>query len=251
LKKNFKFVSFLILLPLVAGVENTNRDSTETNLKIAGGLGSYAYITRGCEGEVLTKEKIPFKDTGFSFDHKFKAPLKVGLRCGYIWDKKDRATEYIDWIDTMIIVENSNNFYLNPDLSFEGKRFGIGVGPFFAQKTLYGREGEELGKILPSWHIRIGSRKLYFSANMLENVPLYSGGGYADLGVGGAVNPNFSYWIGLGSSGPYDNSGLLLKTNFKLHRNWYLDLTGRLGQSEGVSESAISAGLNYRVFGTK
>jgi hypothetical protein len=251
MKKNFKFVSFFMLLPLVVGVQNANNDSTETNFKIAGGLGSYAYITRGCEGEVLTKEEIPFKDAGFSFDHKFRSPVKIGLRGGYIWDNRDRATEYIDWIDTLIIVENSDNFYLNPDLSFEGRWFGIGAGPFFAQKTLYGREGGEWGKSLPSWHIRIGSKKGYFSMNMLENIPLYSGGGYLNLGVGGSASPNFSYWIGLGSSGPYDNVGFIAKTDIRLKSNLYLDLAGRLGTSEGVSESAISAGLNYRVFGRK
>lgn len=240
-----KILSLFIFLPLVIGVENTGRDSSETNLKIAGGLGSYAYVTRGCEGEVLSKEKIPFKDVGFSMDHKFKAPVKIGLRSGYI---SDEGTYYYHDINK---VESRKNFYLNPDIALEWKNFGFGVGPFIAQKTLRGKEESDWGKTPPSWHIRIGPKTTFFSINMLENVPLYSGGGYLNLGVGVMPSRNFSLWLGLGTTGPYDNVGFIAKTDFRLKGNLHLDLAGRLGSSEGISENAMSMGLNYKIMGRK
>lgn len=219
------------MLPLVVGVQGNNKDSTETNIKLAGGVGSYAYITRGCEGQVISKNKIPFKDLGFSFDHKFKFPVRVGLRGGRIWERD------ISFPDSEI-----TNFYLNPDLSLEWKWFGIGAGHFVAQRVLYNWDS----KNLTSGHLRLGSPEGYFSIHLLESFPFYSGGGYLSMGGGGKASRRLSYWLGISYPGPYDALGFLIKTNFKLKGNLYLDLAGRLGSSEGISENAISVGLNYR-----
>jgi hypothetical protein len=250
MRKITKILSFFVVLPLLIGVENDEKDSTETNFKIAVGQGSYAYVTRGCEGEVLTKDKIPFTDFGFSADHKFKSPIKIGLRSGYISDEIPVSSVYYDDYKSYLF-EDRTNFYFNPDFSLEWKWFGIGAGPFFAQKTLYGSEGETWGKTLPSGHIRLGTKSAYISINMLENVPLYSGGGYLDLGYGVRASRNFSFWLGMGTSGPYDYIGFVAKTNLRLKGNLHFDLAGRLGSSEGISENAISMGLNYRMIGGK
>lgn len=232
--KKLRFLGFLFILPLVVGAQVGENDSSMTNIKFGGGAGSYAYVTRGCEGQVIRKKRIPFRDIGFSFDHKFKFPVRVGLRGGHIWDKTVYSPD-----------ETITNFYLNPHVSLELRSFGIGAGLCSAQKELSAKKsGSET--TLPSWHLRLGSRKLYFSIHMLENVPIYSGGGFVNLGFGGRAGRETSCWFGVSSPRPYDGLGFLVKTNFKLQGNWYLDLAGRLGQSEGVSESAFSLGLNYR-----
>jgi len=246
MRKISRIVCLFVITPLVIGMEATNRDSSETSLRIAGGVGSYAHISRGCEGEVLSKEKVPFKDAGFSVDHKFKASVKLGLRGGYISENQLRYDYTFPPPDNKHI----DNFYLNPNFSFESEKFGIGVGPFIADKNLYSREGENWGNILPSAHVRLGTKKLYLSANLLENVPLYSGGGYLDFGVGTSVKSS-SFWVGLNPEGPYDSWGLVVKTDFKFHENWSVGLNGRLGTAEGISESAISVGLGYRLTRTK
>lgn len=237
-----RIACLLIVTPLVIGVQTTSRDTSETSLRLAGGAGSYAFISRGCEGEVLQKQKASFADAGFSLEHKFKAPVKLGLRGGYI--SEDQL-----WYDhTLPPPTNAHrtNFYLNPDFSFESEKFGFGVGPFFADKNLYSREAQNWGKILPSAHVRLGSSRLYLSANLMENLPLYSGGGYLDFGVGASVKPA-SFWVGLNPEGPFDSWGLVIKTDFRFHPNWSVGLNGRLGTAEGISESAISLGLGYRL----
>lgn len=240
--KNLRFLGFSFLLPLVFGMPVSEEDTTEINMKVAGGIGSYAYITRGCEGQTLSKTDIPFKDVGFTVDYKLKSPVQVGLRAGKIWEEYKHAV-YTDGIE----FKEMTNSYLNPNISFEWRKFGIGAGPFFPKRHLPHRQDRQWAKRLPSWHLRVGGPKFYFSIHMLENVPLYSGGGYLNLGFGGAAGRKTSYWIGLGASGPYDGTGFVAKTNFYLKKNWYLDLAGRLGGSEGDVEHAIAVGLNYRL----
>ena len=226
------------MLPFVVGVQGNNKDSTVTNIKLAVGTGSYAYITRGCEGQVISKNKVPFKDLGFSLDHKFKFPVRVGLKGGNIWERYSLE-------EVNLQSGTATNFYINPDISLEWKWFGIGAGLFSAEKDLYWRD-MGLARNLPSGHLRLGSPQLYLSAHLMESVPLYSGGGYLNFGLGGQASRRVSYWLGIGVTGPYDNGGFLIKTNIQVKGNWHLDLAGRLGQSQGISENALSFGINYR-----
>lgn len=82
------------------------------------------------------------------------------------------------------------------------------------------------------------------SSSFLHHVPLYSGG-YYQLGLGSGKNPNFDWWTGLGIVGPYDNFGLLFKSDIHLQRHLQLNMLTRLGFSAGISENAIGAGLTY------
>lgn len=242
--RNLKYLGFFFLLPLVVGMQPGQDDTTEMNIKFAAGRGSYSHITRGCEGQALTKQDIPFKDIGLSIDYQFKPPIQVGLKGGTIWEEyKYGVYTYEIKIDEM--TKSYTNSYINPNISFEGKRFGVGIGPFFSEKYLPYREDRNWIKNSVSWHLRFGKPKLYFSIHMLENVPLYSGGGYINLGLGMAAGRKTNYWFGLGTSGPYDVTGLVAKANFNLKENWYLDLAGRLSLSE--QEYGISIGLNYKL----
>ena len=236
-----KYFGLLFLFPLVIGVQGEGPDSSETNFKLAGGAGSYAYVSRGCAGEVLNKQKIPYADGGFSIDHKFKFPLRIGFRGGYI-----REHSRTSWEQAYSTDERTNNFYFNPDMALDWKYFGIGAGFFSSQKDLYWRD---IGpaRNFPSGHIRIGSPRFYFLAHLMESVPLYSGGGYLNLGLGGKVSRKVSYWLGLGIIGPYDTEGFLVKTDFEFAKNWQLNLAGRWGGSQGISENAVSLGLSYRI----
>ena len=52
----------------------TSNDSTETNIKITGGIGEYAEIKRGCSGNVIEKNRVPLREVGISIDHKTMLP---------------------------------------------------------------------------------------------------------------------------------------------------------------------------------
>ena len=47
----------IFMLPIAVGMEG---DSASTTVGFGAGVGSYAHVTRGCEGQVLSKERDPF-----------------------------------------------------------------------------------------------------------------------------------------------------------------------------------------------
>ncbi len=230
--KKFRcYGTFLLLLPLAVGVEIPTEDSSETNIRFAGGGGSYASILRGCEGEVLQKDKLSYSDYGMSVDHGFRnSPLKIGLRGGYIK------------------VEQYDAYYINPNFSFEGRLGGLRLGVLTANHKgiLTSRDDDFVRQIL-TVNLRLGPTKsVHFSGSFFENLPLYSGGGLVDAGVGFGVGPRSTLWLGF-SGLPFDGLGLLAKSDVGLNRNWLLNLSGRYGNSEGINEWGISAGITYRL----
>jgi hypothetical protein len=225
-------------------MEGTGGDSTFTSVQLTGGAGSYAYITRGCEGEILSKEAVPFRDAGFSVDHRGLGPVQVGMKGG--WYSESRRMGH--WRPNAGL----NAYYLNPNVALEWRRFGIGLGPLLAEAPLHDfllsdENGYDRGiKALPTGHIRVGSRKAYFSAHLLEGLPLVSGGGFMAGGFGFSPGPGASIWIGLTTPLPYDGMGALGQAAIPVARNTHLRVGLRIGQSNGVSECAGSLGLDHR-----
>ena len=71
------------------------------------------------------------------------------------------------------------------------------------------------GNVYPTWLLRnVNKEKFHFSTQYLSNVPIFSGGGMADLGFGfGSTENRNLTWIGI-SWGPYQNAGLSIKQKY-------------------------------------
>src|SRR5262245_53675887 len=67
-------------------------DSTDTAVQLYGGLGQYALVSRGCEGQILRKHAIPFQELGAGVEHRTASPLRLGIRSSYIFDKEEVFT---------------------------------------------------------------------------------------------------------------------------------------------------------------
>ena len=235
----------IVILPLAVGVE-TPTDSSYTKFRVLGGGGSYASIIRDCEGNPVTKRQYSYRDFGAEISHKLKQPLTIGAKGGYVRDGQPIRTP----TDTVSV--DKRFFYINPCLSLEQEWFGLGGGILISEEHLTEIDDqvtEERGKALyPSLHLRFGTlEEVYFSTSLYENLPLYSGGGYFDLGVG--LNPlpsKLHTWLGL-SGGPFDNVGLASKMDVRLNQNWELNARGRYGDAEGIAEWGIAAGLTYNL----
>ncbi len=224
-------VAGLMLAPLVADVESGGRDSSEFRLTLAGGGGSYAAVSRGCGGGVLVEDLLPFSDVGVSIE-RASGPAVFGLRGSFIHTS-----------DGPDPVENA---LLNLYASFEGRRVGIGTGIVATRKGLPRRDDNRVRSPV-SAHVRFGNpAKLYLSASVFENLPLYSGGGYLDTGFGGRPHRRLNLWVGVSGGGPYDAGGVLMKSSLTLSRDLDLGLRARFGSSEGVSENAFSIGVTRR-----
>jgi hypothetical protein len=267
----------LILLPVVVGVQKDHTDSLFTDLTFGGGAGSYAgrYYTRhyspgsGCDGGsgawqyIEHRKKISFKDAGFGIDHQVSKDFRLGLRTGYV---KDKRVKYTGDDYSKFKLESNTSWIFNPYMSVEGKSMGFGLGPVISTKGIYypSSKGKDyakdkfIKKTLVSYHLRFGSPKsIYASLSRLENIPLMSGGGYLNYGLGTEGIPRVSLWVGGSGNKPFDSMALLVKVGAKLSPHWTVYSTYRSGETEGdpydggkkrIDEKAFSVKLNYRFF---
>lgn len=221
--------------PLAVGPSGDFSDSSATRFAIAAGSGSYAVITRGCEGEVLSGYKRDFHDAAATVQHEFRGPLVLGVRAQQISGPPNVAgtgLEQVLW---------------NPHVALEWRSFGIGGGWVTPNGANQEYSGLDQLDILPvSAHLRFGDlRRTYLSIQAMEDEPCYSSGGTFVVGIGARASSAVHLWFGVGGVTPYDGVGLLARTDIQVTPGLQASIGGRLGSSEGVSENAIRAGLSY------
>jgi hypothetical protein len=253
-------------------VQKEHSDSLFTDLMFGAGAGSYAgrYYTRhyspgsGCDGGnwqyVEHHKKIGFQDAGFGLDHQVSSKLRLGFRTGYISDKR---VKYVGDDYNSFTLEPKTSWIFNPYFSLEGKGMGFGLGPLYASNGIYypSSDAEDYAKnkfvkkALISYHLRLGNpRTFYASLSHLENIPLISGGGYLNYGIGTEAIPRISLWVGGSSGKPFDEGAWLFKAGARLTPHWSIHSVYRSGETKGdystkrISEKAFSVRLNYRFF---
>jgi len=282
MKLGLKLCSALMVLPLVMGVQKHHSDSSYTDLTIGAGGGSYSntFYTRtytptsgtGCDGSTTSggywtyhenREKISYKDAGIGLETTTSKKTKIGIRLGYIKDTR------IEVSNESYTSKAKTSYIINPHFSFEFKGIGFGAGFFLATQGLYYPSfkkdsyndnyftGNDRSKeILPSFHLRLGNPKyLYASVSHLENIPVLSGGGYLNYGVGTEAIPHVSLWAGYSDKKPFEKGSFLLKGGLKLSNSLSLNFTYRPSvETQGmeiykpIKESAFSVRLSYRFF---
>jgi len=280
MKLGLNLCSVLMVLPLVMGVQKHRSDSLYTDLTIGGGSGSYGntFYTRvytpgsgtGCDGSgsggsytyYEHRKKIGYQDGGIGFETTVSKKAKIGLRAGYVKDTR------VEVFESEYQLKSKISYIINPHFSFEWREFGLGLGlvmasdgihyPSFNQDN-YG-EGYFSGNgyeksVLPSFHLRLGDPQyIYASVSHLENIPLISGGGYLNYGLGTEGIPHLSLWAGVSDKKPFEKSSFLLKAGLKLNRNLSLNFAYRAGESKAdyvyfpIKERGFSVRMNYRFF---
>jgi hypothetical protein len=168
----------------------------------------------------------------------------VWIRAGYIRDRLESVDETL--FDYPLAPEVSLH-YINPYLALEGRRAGFGIGLVrSSQKLIPDENGTPDGPdYQPSLHLRFGNPSTaYVSTSYLEHLPLYSGGGGADLGIGVVPSPKVDFWFGVGG-GVYDATGFLLKLNVRPHPSWALHTSLFLAGTE--DEYGVALGLSYSI----
>ena len=218
------------LVPFAVGVEPGPRDSSWTSIRVAGATSSYANVSRGCNGEVLNVDQRDFRVYGGAIEHKFTAPIVVGVR-GTVISPGDGTPPYSDWS------------VINPHLGLDLPKFGFDVG--------YNARGG-----VPEWpssfepspvsgHFRFGRRQgTLLRISVSEGTPHF-----APEGAGSVVLefPVHSVRASLGVSGivPYDQPGFLARVDVPIVKALHLDASGRLGASSGASENALGLGITW------
>jgi len=230
-RRRLSILSMAVLAPLAVDMQRTEPDSAVTSFMIAAGGGTYADVSRGCQGEILSANERPYRDVGLGVNHRVVGDLDLGLRATVLLRKLGYKDGSVLW---------------NPNFSVEGRGAGFGLG--FVTNTHTDYPGND--DISPvSGHLRFGSlAKTYFSIHVSEDLPLISGsGGAVRLGLGVRPGRVVRVWLGMGSPVPYDKLGFVVKTTVHVNRMLDLNATGRLGGSEGKAENAGAVGLTVRL----
>lgn len=218
------------MAPLTFDLPQSRRDSSVTSLTIGAGSGTYADITRGCNGEVYEKGSRKFRDKGFAVEHEFVGPAVVGVRGARVGG----LVEYDG--------EDPPDWNWNPYAALEWEKGGFGIGYVFG----HGEWGD-LEVPSTSGHVRLGNPRdgVALALRWFEDVPAFTSGGVVTLGVGFSPSQRSEMWLGLGGGAPYDNVGFFMRTRTPPWRGFTASTGIHLGRPEGVTETGFSVGLTW------
>jgi len=230
----------LILSPYLVAFTPNPSDSSSTSLEFAVGKGSYARVSRDCSGNVLSVQDIPFGDAGVAVDHHFSS-FRVGAKAGVTSDA------FYELFDTEYERTGQTVTYFDPNIGLDTKCFGLDVGGLFygPRRSAYSSDPGAF----PTGALRIGNRdSWYFSMSLANNLPLMTGGGLFDMGLGFNLGPPHSrLWLGVGV-GPYGlgdpgqgKAAFSIKGDIPVSDKVLLNLRGQAGPSEHL-EYGLSAG---------
>lgn len=208
----------IMLFPYIVGFTPNPIDSSTTSVQLAIGTGSYAHVSRDCKGNVLGVTDVPFQDAAASIDYE-ASPVRVGVKAGGIHTAEDKDYQGYKSYDEGTV------FYANPNVGLNTSYVGLDAG-----LLLFNRESA-IGSFtnLPLWTGRIRLGKLnrwYISTSFDNNMPLFSGGGMFDAGIGfHGETAHSNFWIGLGAL-PYDGAALCVRGDIPTTENMVLNLRG-------------------------
>ena len=111
--------------------------------------------------------------------------------------------------------------------------------------------GDSSETIPMSAHLRFGNfEKANFQVSLNEDLPLASGAGYFKLGLGYHAGSRVLLFTGL-SLGFYEDVGLVQQVVVPLSDRFDLDLSTRLGSTDGKFAGGFALGLRLHIpFGT-
>ena len=230
-----------------------------TRFEILTGAGDYAFITRGCNGTVLSSIPGSFRDAGARFEQDVGHGIVLGVRGGLVHD--DIAAPPPIPIGVTPIPGTDlpgrivrDNTHVNPYLTFEQEAGSVGLGWVHHEHAFVTTgEGARTQRDHPlndmSAHIRFGAERHYFAIRWMEGVPIASSGGYLQMGMGGRPGGGrVLLYGGLGAGGPYEGAGLMFNGAYQFHSGITTSVRTRLGYSGNQGASGVAVGVGYGVF---
>jgi hypothetical protein len=233
------WTAMFAVVPFAVEVEPVDRDSSFTTFTFGAGTGSYAHVTRGCEGQILSSEEFALRDVGFGVEHETGSTV-LGFRAS------GAGSEYV--------AEGADGVWLlNPHVAHEGRKIGLGFGAMIKSETQgHGGYYDALvgHDVLPvSGHLRFGNRArgTDFLISLGENVPALSPGGQAEITQGFRISRVVGGRVGVAGPVPFDSPGLIVRAHVRPTDALGVELRGRFGSAGGASESTVGLALSYRI----
>ena len=154
---------------------------------------------------------------------------------------------------------NTQYGYVNPYIAFESDGAGIGFGLVISGQPL--RTDEVRGyplddgqTVQPSFHLRFGRlQQIYINYTLWENVPIYSGGGMHNVGLGLQLGKHVGVWGGVSAGGPYQSKAALFRATLGSSSQVAVNLTARVATEyhvnadfKTIEESSVSMSFRFR-----
>lgn len=243
------------LMPLAVEIphDSTATEGRATRVRVGAGVGTYAFIARGCQGEVLDEVPARFTDAGVSVEHELplRTPVVVGVRGGWVRHEIEMPQNGVSGFYGVPLGTTVENTFVNPHVSLEGEAVGLGFGPVFHRGEFItagegAREQDDHPLNDVSWHVRFGRTDARrFTVQWMEGVPLSSSGGYLTALLAGPLeaHPQWTLHGGLGAGGPQEGAGLVLRLERSMPDGVSLDVTGRVGFSGNRFAGGAAVGL--------
>jgi hypothetical protein len=254
------FIKTAWILPMLSlGIE-VPPDSSQTSIAVAVGEGSYALVSRGCDGKPYSAEDVPIAGASATVEHMVSEHFGFGLKVdGVIRKKKwslDQQILYNSETDDYEskILQHSSAILVTPLIFLESKNIGLTVGNLITTSPLYLSNERLLSdehskrSNAPAFRLRLGpTNEVYLVGSVNMNAPMFVGGGQVDFGIGLPMrNPDSRLWIG-SDAGPFDGAGVLIKFETPMTENFFLTGAARYGRVAALtSEYTVSIGLRYR-----
>ena len=214
-----------------AVVVQTDPTTGGLSFSVGGGRGEFSRVVRGCSGELLEEDLIPF--TGF------------GMRAEYE-ENRMRATVFGGKVsqDEGVAIEDPidgrGSGYFGGQVAYEGHTAGVGLG--FAQYASW-EEG-----LLPSLYLRIGPRERVSAVfDLLPPTTMPGVTGLVRGGISFRKTGGLGGLVGFQGTRPFDDNegwGPVVELHHPVSDHMGLDLGGSVQfGSEGPTDWGFGLGL--------
>lgn len=214
--------------------------AAETRIRVAGSLGQFALIHRGCNGEVLSVTKSQLRSGALEVQHRFAGGMVIGARGGQVVEGEGEGDPG-PFGDPALLATRRTNAYANPYVGFDGARGGFGFGWLRADHAFV-RDEFETFRPEVTGHVRLGTSREHLTVRFMEGLPLESEGAFT-VEFGGSMTPRADAYVYTGMLGPFDGALVGLKGDVWLTPQAALSVKLGLG---GHGQYAAGAGAVVR-----
>ena len=254
-----------------------DEDAATTSIKFGAGGGSYRRdiifsftSPDGCTSSEPLYLEQGFVDLGIEIEHSDPGAFHYGVRGGAVYENYEIVNTLISGVNVDSLAREVDRvdtyYYVNPYLGLDWTWFGVGIGAIISSEPLRTGDSEHFpldegtSSGFASGHLRVGSLSpmrsgslsgVYGSISIGENVPIYSGGGLFNMGLGLRPITALDIWAGT-ALGPWADNEWLVKVGVHPSPEWSIDGALRFGststrpESSDITEYGIGLGITYR-----
>ncbi|MBI2430205.1 MAG: hypothetical protein HYV29_15665 [Ignavibacteriales bacterium] len=230
----------VLLYPYIVSFRPDGADTSWTEVRIALGNGSFTEFTRDCNGNIVGATKIPVTDFSAGVRHE-EEHYRYGVHAGYLSlgsATEKRFDRYGGYSEGRTI-SSEKGWYLTPTAGVHWKYFGLDVGGCMTNWN------SNSAMVIPSGTLRIGNREgLFLSTSLLNNMPLATGGGFFDVGLGyNSRRTGSGFWMGMCMGPTIESPQLSLKYDVLVINTMFLNFRAQFADRDlGYTDHALSIG---------